>query len=199
MKEIADGVYYWTAHHPKIHFDVSSYFDASSATLIDPMEPADGLDWFAERPPQRIVLTNRHHDRDSERFVERFGCPVLCPETGLHEFEGSALAVEPYGAGPLADGVRALAVGAICPDDMALVLDRGAGLLSLADALINYDGIRFVREEYMDDPERVKRDTVARMREVVDEADFDGILFAHGPPMPTGGRAALVEFLASFG
>lgn len=199
MKEIAGGVYYWTAHHPKIHFDVSSYFDAPSGTLIDPMEPPDGFEWFDERAPQRIVLTNRHHDRDSERFVERFGCPVLCPETGLHEFEDKPLDVESYGAGPLAEGVEALVVGTICPDDMALVLARGDGILVLADALINYDGIRFVRDEYMDDPERVKRETVARMREIFDEAEFDGILFAHGPPMPTGGRAALRELLEAFG
>ncbi len=199
MKEIADGVYYWTAQHPKIHFDVSSYFDAPSGTLIDPMEPAAGLDWFDERAPRRIVLTNRHHDRESERFVERFGCPVLCPETGLREFDSKPLEVEPYGAGPLGDGIEALAVGAICPDDMALVIDRGDGLLVLADALINYDGIRFVRDAYMDDPERVKRETVARMREIADAAEFDGILFAHGPPMPTGGRAALREFLEGFG
>ena len=88
MKEILPGIYHWTAFHKGIGFDVSSYFVVASATLIDPMMPPDGLRAFADvGEPERIVLTCRHHYRGSDRFVEAFGCPVLCPEPGLHEFE----------------------------------------------------------------------------------------------------------------
>jgi hypothetical protein len=89
VQEIAPGVFHWTALHPRIKVEVSSYFVAPARALIDPMEPAEGLGWFrAAGEPERIVLTNRHHYRDSDRFREAFGCPVLCSKPGLHEFEG---------------------------------------------------------------------------------------------------------------
>jgi hypothetical protein len=197
MNEIVDGVFHWKGKHPKIGIEVSSYFDVASRTLLDPLEPDAGRDWFAQedREPERIVLTNRHHERDSVRFVERFGCQVLCPQTGLHEFEDKSLAVEPYGPGEIAPGVRAVEVAAICPDDMALVLDRGPGLLAIADALVNYGGIGFVPDNYMDDPQRVKSATYERFRAILEQVEFDGLLFAHGEPIPSGGRAALRAFV----
>src|SRR6266480_4860203 len=89
MEEIAPGVFHWEAMHPNIGALVSSYYLAGSGTLLDPMvPPEDGLEWFDERPPERIVLTNRHHYRQSDRYRERFDLRVACNEAGLHEFEG---------------------------------------------------------------------------------------------------------------
>jgi hypothetical protein len=61
----------------------------SSGTLIDPMEPQEGLEALAAlATPQRIVLSNRHHYRHSARLAKRFDCPVLCHEAGLEHFAG---------------------------------------------------------------------------------------------------------------
>ena len=89
MEEIAPGIFHWTAFHDGIRQQVHSYYVPGSAALIDPMEPDEGLDWFAERtPPERILLSNRHHYRHTGRFVDRFGSRVLCHKAGLHEFHG---------------------------------------------------------------------------------------------------------------
>src|SRR5829696_8370245 len=89
MEEIAPGIFHWKAKHPKIGIEVSSYYLADSGTVLDPMVPPDeGLDWFEGREPRRIVLTNRHHYREADRYRERFDVPVSCNEVGLHEFEG---------------------------------------------------------------------------------------------------------------
>ena len=37
MNEIVPGLFHWTARHPKIGADVSSYFLVDSGTLLDPM------------------------------------------------------------------------------------------------------------------------------------------------------------------
>jgi hypothetical protein len=87
MQEIQPGLLHWTAFHEGIAADVHSYFHVPSATLLDPMEPLQGVE--AVPRPERIVLTNRHHYRHSDRFRAVFGCPVLCHEAGLHEFEGA--------------------------------------------------------------------------------------------------------------
>jgi len=85
MKEILPGVFHWTRMHPKIGIEVSSYWLRPERVLLDPLVPDAGLDAFDEAP-EHVLLTNRHHWRESDRFVERFGCTVWCSEPGLHEF-----------------------------------------------------------------------------------------------------------------
>src|SRR5204863_9533752 len=195
MKEIVPGVFHWTAPHPRIGADVSSYFVGESGTLLDPMVPSEGLEWFSgKRAVEYIALTNRHHDRDSARFDVT---PVLVPESGLHEFEGKELDVSGYAAGEeIIPGIVAHEVGAICPDDMALEI-RSAGALAMADGLVHFaDGVRFVRDSYMDDPEQTKRGLVQSLEALL-AVDFDALLFAHGEPIVGGGKKALRDFLAT--
>ena len=195
--EILPGLYHWTAFHEGIRQRVNSYYVADSATLIDPMLPEAGLDWFQDHGgPERILLTNRHHYRHSGHFVEAFGCPVRCHESGLHEFEGGPR-VEGFAYGEeLAPGIVAVEVDAICPDDAALHVAVADGALAFADALIRYGGsLGFVPDPLIgDDPEGVKRAVRESLRGVL-ELDFDHLLFAHGDPLVGGGRRALREFV----
>src|SRR5207342_1695812 len=104
-----------------IRIRVSSYYLPGERTLIDPIAPDDGLDWFREHgPPTDVLLTNRHHFRSSAQFVERFGVTVRCVREGLHEFTHGAQ-VEPFDVGDeLRGGIEVHGVGAICPDETAL-------------------------------------------------------------------------------
>jgi hypothetical protein len=197
VEEIVPGVLHWKAVHPKLKIEVSSYYLPDSGTLIDPLLPPDGLDALrGGDEPQRIVLTNRHHLRNSEEFVREFGCTVHCHEAGLHEFEG-APEVEGFAFGDeLAAGVVAHEVGVICPEETALHISAGDGVLSVADGVISYDGLRFVPDHYLgDDPEGLKRglrDAYGRLCDL----EFDALLVAHGDPIPKGARAQLREFAA---
>jgi glyoxylase-like metal-dependent hydrolase (beta-lactamase superfamily II) len=196
MEEIRPGVWHWTAMHPRIRSEVSSYYVASSGTLIDPMLPAEGVEWFREHgEPQRVVLTNRHHYRQSDDFRGAYGCPVLCHELGLHEFDGGP-EVEGFRFGDeLAPGMVALELGAICPEETALHIDLGDGLLSFADGLINHGELGFVSDRLLgDDPDGVKRGLRASLEALLDR-DFDSLLFAHGDPLVGGGKRALQEFV----
>ena len=197
MKEILPGVHHWMADHPKIGFPVSSYFVAESATVLDPMVPPDvGLDWFED--VQAIALTNRHHDRQAKDYCDRFAIPaVLVPESGLHEYEDKDLEVHGYAPGEeIIPGIVVHEVDAICPDDMALEI-RSAGALAMADGLVHFeDGVRFVRDSYMDNPAQTKRELAASLENLLD-VDFDTLLFAHGAPIVGGGKQALRDFLAT--
>jgi hypothetical protein len=195
MDELAPGIFHWKARHPSIGAEVSSYYLAGSGTLLDPMvPPGEGLEWFDERPPQRIVLTNRHHYRDSDRFRERFDLPVACNETGLHEFEGGPK-VDGFSIGDeVAPGVTAHELDSICPDDTALHIAAGPGFVAFADGIIRYGDLGFVSEQHMDDADQVKRGVYEHARELL-RLDFDGILVAHGDPLASGGREALERFV----
>jgi glyoxylase-like metal-dependent hydrolase (beta-lactamase superfamily II) len=198
MHEIAPGIYHWTARHPNIGTDVSSYLVAESRTLIDPMTPAEGIEWFdGDRRPQRIVLTNRHHLRDSERFAAAFAVPILCHEAGLHEFTGGP-DVKGFSWGDeVAPGVTALEVDAICDEETALRIDSDDGFLSVADAIMNYGGLGFVSDQHLgDDPEGVKRAIREAYGRLLDEP-FDSLLLAHGDPILGGGKEALRKFVGA--
>jgi hypothetical protein len=191
MEEVLPGVHHWTAEHPRIHARVSSHFLTGSATLIDPLLPDGGMEWLEDHPPQRIVLSNRHHLRHSEHIAEAFGCPILCHESGLHEFEGGP-AVEGFAFGDrLADDVVAVEMDAICPDDTVLEVEAGDGALLFADSLIHHDEVRFVSDGLIgDDPESVKATIRERARSLLDRP-CENLLFAHGDPMIGGGAEAL--------
>jgi len=195
MDEIIPGVRRWTAKHPKIGIEVSSHWVPGAGAVIDPLEPpGDGLDAFAERPPERVLLSNRHHLRHSERFGERYRCTIHCPVPGLHEFAGGP-EVRGFEFGEeAAPGIEALEVGAICPDESALLL-RDARALLLADGIIRYgEELSFVPDGYLgDDPEGVKAGLCEAYSKLLDR-DFESLLFAHGTPLLRDGKRALRDF-----
>jgi hypothetical protein len=165
--------------------------------LIDPLVPREGIDWFKRRPPQQVVLTNRHHYRQSDRFVDAFDCIVRCSEPGLHEFEGGP-DVEGFAFGEeLAPHVTTVEVGAICPDETALHIAIGDGAIAFADGLTRPGGgsLAFVPDFLMgDDPAAVKDALLDALRGLL-ELSFDSLLFAHGEPLVGGGRRAISRFL----
>ena len=203
MQEILPGVFHWTTPHPKIRIEVSSYWLDEAGVLVDPLVPAEeGLDWFAARPtpPTAVLLTNRHHFRDSGRFAETFGCSVQCNAAGLHEFTHGE-GVEGFAPGDrLPGGVVACEVGGICPDESALFLPEQRAV-ALADGVVRIaDGtIGWVPDVLMDDPSGTKQALLAAYARLLGELDFDHVLLAHGDPLVGDGRATLAELVSSGG
>jgi hypothetical protein len=194
MEEVLPGVWRWTARHPRIGVEVSSHWVPEAGAVIDPMLPADGIEAFAGSPPDRVLLSNRHHLRHAERFAAEHACTIHCSELGLHEFEGGP-EVHGFAFGEeVAPGIEALEVGAICPDESALLIRRAEALV-IADGIVSYGGeMRFVPDDLLgDDPEGVKGGLRQAYSRLLDR-EFDNLLFAHGEPVIGGGKQALREF-----
>jgi hypothetical protein len=195
MDEIAPGIWHWKARHPHIGMDVSSYYLPGPGVLLDPLVPPAELERLEELgPPRAILLTNRHHWRDCEAVASRFGLTVHAPRVGMHEF-GEGDPVEPYDFGEeLADGaVTVHEVGGICPDESALHIPAAAAL-AVADGVVSYDGLRFVPDNLMDDPEDTKAALRVAYARLADELEFDNLLVAHGDPIAGGAREELRRF-----
>jgi hypothetical protein len=196
VEEIAPGIWHWTAVHPRIKIEVSSYYLPAERVLIDPIAPNEGLDWFAEHgPPADVLLTNRHHYRSSASFAERFAVTVHCVREGMHEFSGGER-VEPFDFDDeLPGGIVAHEVGAICPDETALhIPTRNA--LALADGAVRWEAggpLAFVPDKYMDAPERTKKGLRESYRRLA-QLDFEHLLLAHGEPFVGNGREVLAAF-----
>jgi hypothetical protein len=199
MREVLPGVHHWSAIHPRIRAPVDSHYLEFAGMVLDPMVPREGLEWFRRREaPSQIVLTNRHHLRNGERFADAFGSKIRCAESGLHEFRGGP-AVEGFAFGEeLAPGITAHQLGAICPDDTAIQIHTSEGAaLAFADGLIRPrgGGLAFVPGFLMgDDPSAVRAQLRESLRELL-ELDFDSMLFAHGEPLIGGAKSALRAFL----
>ena len=197
MRALIPGLYHWTTPHPNIGQDVSSYYVASAATLLDPMVPPDGMAAFDGLPaPEHVVLSCRHHDRDHAKLVEAFGASFHVNENGAHEYPG-----ENVGAFAIGDevvpGITAVANGPIAPDDTVLKIDVDGGALAFADSLINAGGeVGFVPDGLLgEDPEQVRSDITAAVRDLLDAQEFEHVLFAHGDPVVGGGREALARLV----
>lgn len=187
--------------------EVSSYWLDRAGVLFDPLVPREeGLDWFEARParPGVVLLSNRHHYREADRFASRYGCEVRCNRAGMQEFEDSR-SVRPFDLGDeLPGGVLACEMGAICEDDTALYV-REARTLVIADGVVKggphgAEGLLgFVPDRLMDDPVATKRGLLASCERLLSELDFEHLLLAHGGPVIGGGHEALRELVDSGG
>jgi hypothetical protein len=196
MEEIAPGLWHWRARHPRIQTTVSSYYLAADCVAIDPVLPADGLTWFeSHTTPEHALLTNRHHDRDAWQLREAFGTTVHCIRNGVYEIEGRGPVTAFDFGDELPGGVVAHEVDAICPDETALYIPAHRAL-ACADGVVRWrdgEGLSFVPDQLMDDPEQTKAALRESYRRLL-ELDFDLLLLAHGAPILSGGKAALRAF-----
>jgi hypothetical protein len=207
IREVLPGVHHWTSVHPAIHIAVSSYLLDGARTLLDPLLPEEGLEWFERRAaPERVLLTNRLHTRHTKQFVDAFGCEVWTNREGLHHFgpAGEIRDVVPSGfeAGAMLPGeIQSYAVSALCPDETAFLVPGPEPALAIADGVVrDGDGpLTFVPDFLMgDDPEAVKRGLKAAYRRILDmDVAFDHLLLAHGQPWVGGARKALHGLVAN--
>ena len=190
MQEIAPGIRHWTAEHPKLGIDVSSYWLRDLKVLLDPIAVPDEVDDVDE-----ILLSNRNHLRDAVGARERFGATIRAPRTGRDEF-GDSDPVEFYDfEEPLAGGaVTAYQVTELWPDDCVLHIPS-LKALAIADTVVNYEEqLDFVPDQFMDDPDAEKRALREGLARCVDRLEFDHLLLAHGTPIAGDGRERLRTF-----
>jgi hypothetical protein len=197
MREIAPGLWHWTALRESIHHEVSSYYLERERVVLDPMLPDEGLGWFEDRGgPEHAILSCRHHDRDVWQLRDAFGTSVWVVAAGAHELEGRG-AFETFAWGDeLPGGIRAEEVDAISPDETALWIPAHRAL-AIADGVVRWPGVpglSFVPDTLMDDPERTKaglRDAFRRLLSL----DFEHLLLAHGDPVVGTGSEELQAFV----
>lgn len=200
MREIAPGLWHWTARHPKIGIEVSSYFVPEHALLLDPLIPPEGADRLEELArPREILLTNRHHWRNSSELIERFGCTVRAPRVGMHEFDdGQPVTPYDFGESLVGGAVTVYEVDAICPDESALHIPS-VSALAVADGVINHGELGFVSDKLMDNPEETKAGLREAYAALADRLEFESLLPAHGDPIAGGARRALRDWATASG
>lgn len=199
--EILPGLHHWAAQHPDIGSLVSSYLLTGPGVVLNPLrpegepDPLDGVDVTA------VVLTNRHHVRDSEWAAADHDATVHVPAAGIDDVRASDADVAVAGfvdGDELPGGLRAIEVGAISPDEFAVLLPEQRAL-AVADGVIREDDgpLTMVPDSLLgDDPAGVKRGLGERFAAICEAEDFDHLLLAHGRPLLEDGRDQLALFAA---
>ncbi len=190
MQEIAPGLWHWTALRESIGNEVSSYYLAEERVAIDPMLPPERPDWFQ---PEQVILTCRHHDRDAWQL----GCAVWVVEQGGHELEGRGEFRTFAWGDELPGGVIACEVDALSPDETALHIPAHRAL-AIGDGIVRWEGVEgltFVPDFLMDDPEQTRAGLRDAYRRLLGELEFDHLLLAHGDPVVGDAKEQLRTFL----
>ncbi len=199
MNEILPGIWHWTTPNPHIGDTlVSSYWLDGPGVFIDPLLPQDaGIAFFESRPtrPQAVVLTNRHHYRDSGRIAEHFDCRVRGPENGLHRFTEGEPVVGYRPDDELPGGLRPFLIGSLSPDEHGLHL-ASAGALWVGDTVVRSPSeessrIGWVPDSLMDDPGETRHGLLEAFSRVLEHYEFSHLLLAHGLPLVGDGRREL--------
>jgi peroxiredoxin/glyoxylase-like metal-dependent hydrolase (beta-lactamase superfamily II) len=109
MRELANGLWHWTAPHPQWRESepwdqsVSSYAvdDGVRLLLFDPLGVPSEIEKRAADRDTAIVLTAPWHERDARSLVERLGVPVYtpAPDTAEYLMERFDLTAEQVGDG----------------------------------------------------------------------------------------------------
>jgi hypothetical protein len=190
VEEIAPGLWYWTAQRATIGKEVSSYYLANERVVIDPMLPPERPEWFH---PENAILTCRHHSRDAWNLE----LEPWVVEQGAHELEGRG-EFRTYAWGDeLPGGIVAFEVDALSPDETALHIP-GHRALAIGDGIVRWEGVEgltFVPDFLMDDPQETRAGLRAAYRRLLDELEFDHLLLAHGDPVVGDAHEQLRAFL----
>jgi hypothetical protein len=190
MEEITPGIRHWSAVHPNLEIEASSYWLPGLKVLLDPLAVPEEVTDIEE-----ILLSNRHHRRSAFEARERFDAILRVPRTGLHDYSPDD-PVEPYEYGePLVGGaITPYLVTELWPDDGALHIPS-LQALAIADTVVNYrDRLELVPDHLMDDPPAERRGIREGLARLAAELDFAHLLLAHGSPVVGGGRERLREF-----
>ncbi len=195
MEEIAPGIRHWTAKHPKIKMDVSSYWLPSLGVLLDPLAVPEEVDQVGE-----IILVNRHHFRDALEARERFGATIRAPRAGAHEFDdGDPIEFYDFEEELAGGAITPHQVTELWPDDSALHIPS-LSALAIADTVVKFgktDDLQLVPDDLMGDAEAEKRAILDGLAALAERLEFDHLLLAHGTPVIGDGRDRLRAFAAS--
>ena len=220
MRELAPGIWHWTAPHPDWEptepwdRNVSSYAidDGERLLLFDPLAVPSELVERAAGRRTAVVLTAPWHERDAESLVKRLGTPVYTPlpDTAEYLMETYGITAEQAGDGshdvvwllregigeahPYAAGDR-LDVGVEAfpgqkPNDMVLWIESHRAVVA-GDTLVDLGNGLGINARWL--PQGVTREQVVAGLRALLELPLEHVLATHGGATD---RAALAAALS---
>jgi glyoxylase-like metal-dependent hydrolase (beta-lactamase superfamily II) len=204
MREILPGIFTWGSTYADRPWDLNGYAIPleEGTVLVDPPAPAedDGRSLEAMKPITKIVLTNRDHVRDAERFQTRWGAALVAGADEVIQLTPMAID-EAVREGDLVGGaLRVIELPGKSAGEIGLYVDparhavsrQRGGILLLGDAIIGHPPglLGLIPEPKLDDASRLKRS----LRKLLDYS-FEVLLLCDGQSVLSGAKRKVAEFL----
>ena len=203
MKEILPGIFTWHefSEEKKLNFNGYLIVSTMGSVLIDPPEITE--DDFAEleilvnknskSPLRAILLTNVHHERESDELRKKFGVPILINEEDDAGLERKANKTFADGD-TLPGGFRTFKFeNQKSPGESAFFL-KDRGIMILGDALIGKipGKLNMLPHDKYRDPKLAKRG----LNKLLDY-EFESLLLGDGESILKNAKEAVKIFLES--
>jgi hypothetical protein len=139
MKQLLPNIWSWSWFSEEKQLDFNGHFlhVGEHRVLVDPPPmTADDLSFVRRRGMDYILLTNRDHERETERYRRELGCRVMVPEGDAPQM--TVKADKTYQDGELLPGgIWAVHIkDQKSPGECALYVQQGQGTILVGDALI---------------------------------------------------------------
>jgi glyoxylase-like metal-dependent hydrolase (beta-lactamase superfamily II) len=206
MREILNGIFTWGGAYPDMPWDLNGYAIRvdGGAILVDPPSPA-AVDWAkldALKPIQKIVVTNRDHDREAAQFRERYRSPVVAGANEIGGFASLEVDETVKDGDVLPGGLRVIHLPGKSPGEIGLYFETSGnkiskevgGIVLLGDAIIGHPPghLRFVPEQKLDNLVQLKES----LRKLL-AMEFEVLLLCDGHCLLKGAHQKVEEFLAA--
>jgi glyoxylase-like metal-dependent hydrolase (beta-lactamase superfamily II) len=205
VRQIASGLWRWTADHPEWKAEVGSlYVEAANAVvLIDPLVPGDERERFWDaldrdvrraNVPVHVLVTVYWHTRSARDIAERYDARVWAASRARAAVERRAGRVtDVYRPGePLPAGIEAFPTARA--GEVVFWLPAHGALVS-GDTLLGdgAGGVRMCPESWLPDG-KGHRELSAALQPLLD-LPVRRVLVSHGEPVLEGGAEALARAL----
>ena len=197
MIRLAENIYCWNAFNEEKNVNFNGYLIAcgDQTLVVDPPAHAVSDELFLEkklgRTPTLAVVTNRHHLRDVQWWMERFAIPLAMHESETNDYEFEV--ARPLRAGErVAPGCTVVSLPGKTEGEIGLYLEANGGSLLVGDALIAdpFGALRFVPEAKIQDRGRL----IASLQ-ALRGLSFQRLLPGDGEPLLTGAKETVVKYL----
>jgi hypothetical protein len=204
VKQLADGIWRWTARHPDWHpatewgATVASFLvhHQGATVLIDPLvEDFAALDPLIDGDVV-AAITIPYHVRSAAEAVARWGGVVLGHPALRTRLPDRTPFAEAVPGEELPGGVRAHDIKRTNERPLEL---PGVRALALGDRIVGTDaGLRFwMQRQVTDERRRWYRTVAVPLLLPLAQLDVERVLVTHGPPVMRDGRQALADALAA--
>lgn len=198
MRQVLPHIWQWSWFSPEKQLDFNGHLlhVGDHRVLVDPppLSPQEMAEIRQGGPIDYIVITNRDHQREADRYREEFRCRVFAPEA-----DAAAMTMEIDKT--FTDG--ALLPGGIwviqlqdqkTPGESALYLQHQGGIMIVGDAVIGDppDSLRLLPSETYADVEKAKRGLQRLLK-----YEFTTLLVGDGVCIWREAKSALQQILQS--
>lgn len=196
MKQMLPRVWQWSRFSEEKQLDFNGHLLSigEHRVLIDPplMESHELAQVRQGGQIDYIVITNRDHEREAERYRKEFGCRIMVPEYDANEM--TLQADKTYVDGELLPGgiwVVHLA-DQKSPGECALFIQQGKGIMIVGDALIGKPpgSVSLLPADKYADITKA-RDGLQRLLNY----HFDALLVGDGASIPNGAKTVVEHAL----